>query len=98
LCGYAIELKLKARICRTLHWATFPSTRAEFQDLTSLKTHKLAMLLQLSGIQDTIRARLPAEWNVVAAWEPEMRYNVVGSATNVSAHAMLIAARALMRI
>jgi HEPN domain-containing protein len=26
LCGYAVELTLKARICRTLKWAGFPST------------------------------------------------------------------------
>ncbi len=31
LCGYAIEVALKARICRTLSWPEFPSTGGEFQ-------------------------------------------------------------------
>jgi hypothetical protein len=29
LCGYAVELALKARICRTLKWAGFPDSRKE---------------------------------------------------------------------
>src|SRR5712691_5133895 len=31
LCGYAVEVALKARICRTLNWTEFPSTGSEFQ-------------------------------------------------------------------
>jgi len=27
LCGYAVEVALKARVCRVLNWPTFPSTR-----------------------------------------------------------------------
>ena len=34
LCGYTIDLALKARICRTLNWSEFPETNAEFQGLT----------------------------------------------------------------
>jgi hypothetical protein len=30
LCGYAVELALKARICQTLKWADFPETAGEF--------------------------------------------------------------------
>ncbi len=32
LCGDAVELGLKARICRTLRWAGFPSTTGELRD------------------------------------------------------------------
>lgn len=32
LCGYAVELTLKARICATLNWSGFPETRSEFED------------------------------------------------------------------
>jgi hypothetical protein len=38
LCGYAIELGLKARACRTLKWIGFPSESSEFRGVESLKT------------------------------------------------------------
>jgi hypothetical protein len=31
ICEYAVEVGLKARICRTLNWSEFPSTGGEFQ-------------------------------------------------------------------
>ncbi|MBI1923693.1 HEPN domain-containing protein, partial [Candidatus Poribacteria bacterium] len=49
LCGYTIETVLKARICRTLKWEGFPSTRSEFQSYQSFRTHDLVVLLTLSG-------------------------------------------------
>ena len=49
LCGYSIELYLKSRIIKTLKWDNFPSTRSEFKNLTSFKTHNLEVLLHLSG-------------------------------------------------
>jgi hypothetical protein len=49
LCGYSVELALKARICKTLKWAGYPQTNAEFQGLASFKVHDLEMLLRLSG-------------------------------------------------
>jgi HEPN domain-containing protein len=70
LCGYAIELKLKARICRTLRWPWFPSTRREFQDLSSFRTHDLEVLLQLSGIEARILSTLRADWDEVVDWGP----------------------------
>ena len=54
LCGYAIELALKARICITLQWDGYPSTRKEFQNFNSFKTHDLEILLRLSGIEKKI--------------------------------------------
>ena len=30
VCGYAVEVALKARICRTLNWSEFPATGGEF--------------------------------------------------------------------
>lgn len=49
LCGYAVELALKARICNTLSWTHFPETQKEFESLTSCRTHDLTILLRLSG-------------------------------------------------
>ncbi len=34
LCGYVMELALKAKICQTLRWATFPETHKEFLQMT----------------------------------------------------------------
>src|SRR5271170_6256898 len=64
LCGYAVELTLKARICRTLRWAGFPETAGEFRDLQSFKTHNLEILLRLAG-RETIRVRHYSDWAVV---------------------------------
>ena len=47
LCGYAVEVALKARICRTLNWPEFPSTGSEFQAYRSFQTHELDVLLRL---------------------------------------------------
>ena len=38
LCGYAVELALKARICETLNWAGYPATTREFWGIQSLRT------------------------------------------------------------
>ncbi|HBL27338.1 MAG TPA: hypothetical protein DD490_10940 [Acidobacteria bacterium] len=40
LCGYAVELALKARICDTLGWSDFPETPKEFQPYQSLTAWK----------------------------------------------------------
>ncbi|WP_069470427.1 HEPN domain-containing protein [Candidatus Marithrix sp. Canyon 246] len=34
LCGYAVELSLKARICQTLGYTNFPETNKEFLMMT----------------------------------------------------------------
>jgi hypothetical protein len=97
MCGYAIELKLKTRICRTLNWASFPSTRSEFQDFTSFKTHDLDVLLELSGIGQRIQSNYATQWREFRDWEPEMRYNLVGTVTEAKARQMIAAARTLLR-
>ena len=30
ICGYAVEIALKARVCKTLRWSGYPSTASEF--------------------------------------------------------------------
>jgi hypothetical protein len=78
LCGYAVELALKARICSTLNWEGFPQTRSEFENYSSFKTHKLDVLLMLSGQEKRIKAERLLEWSAVATWDPEARYKTVG--------------------
>jgi len=56
LCGYAVEIALKARICRTLNWTTeFPETNSEFKLKSNLKTHDLEALLEFTGLQNKIK-------------------------------------------
>jgi HEPN domain-containing protein len=97
LCGYAVELALKARICRTLNWTGFPSTRAEFSAYQSFRTHSLEVLLTLTGIETRIRLRYTREWSDVAAWDPELRYARVGAANRLKTLSMIQSARTLLR-
>ena len=61
LCGYTVELALKARICKTLKWKGFPSTPNEFNNFKSFRTHDLDVLLALSGAEQRIKTRFLAE-------------------------------------
>ncbi len=79
LCGYAVELGLKARICETLGWTEFPSERKDFQGLQSFQTHDLGRLLHFSGREERILHDFSSEWETVSTWKPEWRYLPVGS-------------------
>jgi HEPN domain-containing protein len=96
--GYAVEVALKARICRTLKWAGFPDAASEFQGLQSLKTHDLEILLRLSGAEAKVKARRLAEWSAVLNWNPEKRYQPVGKLTPQQAVDMVTSARRLLEI
>lgn len=96
LCGYAVELALKARICQTLKWAGFPASNKEFEDYRSFKTHDLDVLLHLSGLEDKIKTTLMAEWSAVAQWSPESRYSPMGKATAVDAASMVTSTKTLL--
>ncbi|MEK6409475.1 MAG: hypothetical protein AABN34_21330 [Acidobacteriota bacterium] len=94
--GYVVEIGLKSRICKVLKWKNFPQTRGEFQSFQSFKTHDLDVLLSLSGAEDKIKTRYFAEWSAVATWDPEARYNPIGSATQTDAELLIEAARKLL--
>ena len=96
LCGYAVELGLKARICKTLHWPGFPSTGPEFKDYQSFKTHNLDVLLHLTGIEEQIKATLLAEWSVVSEWDPESRYKPIRKVDSAAAESMLSSTTSLL--
>jgi HEPN domain-containing protein len=98
LTGYAVEVALKARICRTLKWSHFPSTGAEFQQYQSFRTHDLNVLLNLSGVRERIRANYSTEWSLVVVWNPEMRYRPTGSAQRLDTRQMLDAAATLLTL
>ena len=98
LCGYAVEIALKVRICLTLGWSGYPETGGEFRDFASFKTHNLGVLLRLSGREKQIKgkATLLTAWSVVRSWNPEQRYDRIGTRTAVDARDMTEAAKRLL--
>jgi len=97
LCGYAVEVALKARICRTLVWEGYPSTAGEFRNLQSFKTHDLDVLLALSGVERKIKTEHLAHWSAVAQWDPEVRYKPIGKAGPDETRIMVESAKILLR-
>ena len=96
LCGYVVEMALKARACKTLKWPGFPEKRGEFEGLQSFKTHDLDVLLRLSGREQYIKVNLFPEWTIVSQWNPEARYQAVGAVTAATAEDMIVAARKIL--
>ncbi len=97
VCGYAVEVALKARICRILNWSEFPTTSGEFQAYRTFKTHELDVLLRLSGQEARIKLQHFTLWNAVAVWKVESRYNVIGTVQRADAESMISAAELLMK-
>ena len=54
LCGYAVELALKARICMGLGWKEYPTPKEKYK---SFYVHDLDVLLHLSGRESAILAK-----------------------------------------
>jgi len=98
LSGSAVELALKARICRTLKWREFPQSGREFEDFRSLRTHSLEVLLNFSGVEERVTAKHAAEWSVVADWDPEKRYQAVGALKPLEAEQMVKYVERLLEI
>lgn len=98
LCGYAVELVLKARICGALNWSGFPENRKEFENFGSFKTHRLDVLLALSGQEQSIKTNQLSEWSAFSKWDPEARYRPIGQTDPVQVALMLIAAETLLRV
>ena len=94
LCGYAVEMALKARICQTLSWTTFPIARSTHG---SFFTHNLDVLLNLSGMEGTLKPTVLAEWSIVTKWDPEVRYTAIGKATDVDLTLMIDATEELLK-
>lgn len=73
ICGYAIEMKLKKKICDTLGWGKFPDYEKDKKLAKKLKTHNLEILLHNSGVEKDIS--LTAQWVNVVSWNSEIRYS-----------------------
>lgn len=102
LCGYVIEIALKARICRNLGWTGYPETSAEFHNYRTFQTHNLDVLLHLAGgvLENRIKSdpQLWAQWSIAQTWNPEQRYNPVGTRTPADAQGMITEAAKLLKV
>ncbi len=96
LCGYAVELALKARIVDTLGWTGFPDTGSEFKNYQSLRTHNLEVLLTFTGREPMVKKDHMAEWSEVSVWDPESRYKAIGTASKDKTTQMIHSADTLM--
>jgi HEPN domain-containing protein len=94
LCGYSIELALKASICKHMQWTEFPDDKKAY---SNFKTHNLDVLLDLSGREADIKNKHLADWSVVVAWDPELRYRQIGSATPQEVETMIDSSDALLK-
>lgn len=97
ICGYAVELTLKARICKTLKWKGYPESNSEFQNYQSFRTHNLDVLLHLTGREEFVKTNYMVEWSGVNDWESKSRYNMTGSVTKEDALLMIISAEVLLK-
>ena len=93
MCGYALELGLKACICKRLRVPEYPEAALEGR----FKTHVFDDLRLLAGLEGRINLKenpgLHANWNTVASWRPEWRYRPAGSTKKKDVEDMLKALR-----
>jgi len=91
LCGYVVEVALKARICKNLNLDEYPDDLFTVKDLFS--THKFQRLLLLSGLQSQMtlnKGRLPIYWSLLTNnWSPENRYLAIGTYSQQDARDIL---------
>ena len=91
LCGYVIELALKAAICATLDLSDYPEGSLR----GALRTHDfedLKLLAVMGGILSATPGRL-ANWSVASRWKPERRYEPEGTYNYAAAREILDAVR-----
>ncbi len=74
--GYAIEIALKAIICKNICLSGIPHTNEEFNAVARIKTHNLEELLKQvpPHIGNKIKSTYLADWSILLQWNPEMRY------------------------
>lgn len=105
LCGYAVELALKAVICKNLGLKGIPGTSEEFdttlETIKKMKTHNLETLLGLIGapINQDIKSTPShlTDWSTVLSWDPELRYAPIkGEILKPDAQKMISATKRLL--
>jgi len=93
MCGYALEMALKARVCRCLGVDDYPEDKLK----KAFKTHDLDDLLLLGGLSQALSVatspEVYANWSKAIKWRPEWRYRPIGSVDDADALTMLDALR-----
>jgi HEPN domain-containing protein len=93
LCGYVVEMALKARICKLLDIDEYPSSG---KLKSAYAVHDFYQLLVLSGLKNKVNsahAELHANWSITIPWSPEMRYQAQGTISKTQAEQILNAVR-----
>lgn len=96
LCGYVVELALKARICATLGLDEYPE-KVSRRLKEAFWTHDFDDLKLLAGMErelTTNNTALFANWSVASKWNPGWRYEPQGSYDRLAAEEILNAIRA----
>lgn len=80
LCGYAVEIALKARICATLDIDAYPDKVGRLTE--AFRTHNFDHLKLLAGLERELSPGNPARyanWAITSEWTPERRYEPPGT-------------------
>lgn len=94
LSGYAIELALKARICRVLDVPEYPATGQYGKVYAVHNFEQLRFLAGLSGKISVLDSpELFENWSIATPWGPERRYAPPGTCSKQSAEDILNAIR-----
>lgn len=94
LCGYVVELALKARLCAALGVTDYPEKGSRLRE--ALKSHILEDLGLLAGMAHELTSSRPvllANSSLVNEWRPEWRYEPKGSYDSKAAERLLDAIR-----
>jgi HEPN domain-containing protein len=98
LCGYVVEVALKARICATLGVEEYPERvhdrRSRLMD--AFRTHDFDELKLLAGMRNDPLASTPSfltNWSIATRWKPEQRYEPQGTYDRDAAEEILNAIR-----
>jgi|SRR5271157_5973987 len=94
LCGYVVELALKAAVCSWLAVAEYPEKGSRLRE--AFKTHDFDDLKLLAGMEEAFKvnpARI-ANWSLASDWKPERRYEPEGSYSRATAQGILDAVSA----
>jgi HEPN domain-containing protein len=96
LCGYVVEMALKACICKTLKVPEYPDE--EQGTKSAFKTHDFDSLVLLAGLRPAVEDKRKASkdfrenWSLATGWKPYDRY-VLNGKTAENAEATLNALR-----
>ena len=94
LCGYVVELALKARICATLGINEYPD-RGRLKG--GFLVHDFDDLKLVAGMESEFTAGRPellANWSIASKWKPERRYEPEGTYDRGAAEEIMNAVRA----